>query len=632
MMPNFIDKVGDWNPQLMREIKGRLKFFNVAIALLISFVGQLLLFLFQFQDFPSNKYSLTAKYCNLSKSYIKQQNGIYSEIDSLRNQLSSLEVNKLANADKIIDIKAKMKALGTEQTNLSNFLGSNHCPLDQINMQMWWRDHWEYIFLTLSIVFIFILLVGGTYLLINNLVQEENRGTLNFIRLSPQSETDVLIGKMLGVPILVYLVTLTALPLHFIAGRSAQIATSYILFFYTILAASCIFFYSLALLFGLATRWLIGFQPWLGAGAMLLFLSITMQVAGHTSYYNNVAIWLRLLSPFEITEYLFPNLTNGYKVQPTLKELQFFYLPVGKTIFGLIAVNLLNYGFWNYWVWQGLKRRFRNSSTAIFSKKNSYFLVTGFQIMLWGFTLQNYAAKNCFNDGKTLWKTHCSYDLNKQIGDNFPLIVFFNLILLFGLMVILSPQRQGIQDWARYRYQHLQSLWQDMIWTEKSPAQVAIAINLLIVTIPVLTWIVIAPILNVDGLTGINWWINNIGRTKMILGLGLFLALMMIYSTIVQKMLLMKTNKRYLWAVGAISALIFLPPTMLGLLRVSPMEYPYAWAFSTFPWSVLEYGGIPTLFSALIVDGLVLAVLNFQVAKQIKLAGESATKALMSRS
>ena len=114
-------------------------------------------------------------------------------------------------------------------------------------MQMWWRDHWEYIFLTLSAVFIFVLLVGGTYLLINNLAQEENRGTLNFIRLSPQSEKNILIGKMLGVPILVYIVTFAAFPLHFIAGRSANIATSYILFFYTILAASCIFFYSLAL-------------------------------------------------------------------------------------------------------------------------------------------------------------------------------------------------------------------------------------------------------------------------------------------------------------------------------------------------------------------------------------------------
>jgi hypothetical protein len=357
-----------------------------------------------------------------------------------------------------------------------------------------------------------------------------------------------------------------------------------------------------------------------------------MQVAGHTSYYNNVAIWLRFLSPFEITEYLFPNLSNGYKVQPTLKELQFFYLPVGKTIFGLIAVNLLNYGFWNYWVWQGLKRRFRNPNINILSKQHSYFLVTGFQIILWGFTLQNYAAKDCFNNGKTLWKTFCSYDVNKQIGENFPLIVFFNLILLFGLMVILSPQRQAIQDWARYRYQHLQSLWQDILWTEKSPAQVAIAIHLLIVTLPLLTWIIIAPILNVDGSTGINWWINNIGRTKMILGLGLFIALMMIYGTIVQAMLLMKTNKRYLWAVGTISALIFLPPTILGLLRVSPTTYPAIWLFSTFPWASLEYAEIPALFAALIVDSLVLAVLNFQIVKQIQLAGESATKALMSRS
>lgn len=138
---------------------------------------------------------------------------------------------------------------------------------------MWWRDHWEYIFLTLSVIFVFTLLVAGTYLLINDLAKEESRGTLNFIRLSPQSETSILTGKLLGVPSLVYLVILVAVPLHLLAGRSAEIAFSYILSYYAILAASCIFFYSAALLFGLISRLFSGFQPWLGSGAVLLFYS-----------------------------------------------------------------------------------------------------------------------------------------------------------------------------------------------------------------------------------------------------------------------------------------------------------------------------------------------------------------------
>ncbi|WP_306297024.1 ABC transporter ATP-binding protein [Nostoc sp. C052] len=77
-----------------------------------------------------------------------------------------------------------------------------------------WRDSWENIFLTLSVIFIFTLLFTGTYLLISDLAKEETCGTLNFIRLSPQSETSILTGKLLGVPSLIYLTILVAVPLH----------------------------------------------------------------------------------------------------------------------------------------------------------------------------------------------------------------------------------------------------------------------------------------------------------------------------------------------------------------------------------------------------------------------------------
>ncbi|MDJ0798779.1 MAG: ABC transporter permease [Calothrix sp. MO_167.B12] len=580
MMNSLLDKVGDWNPQLMRELKGRLKIFYVAIAIIVSLIGQFFLFLYQLQYLPGDKYPLTDKYCNLSQS-------------------------------------------------LSNSLITNYCPTYQINMQMWWRDHFENIFLTLSVVFIFILLLGGTYLLINNLAQEEKRGTLNFIRLSPQSESSILIGKMLGVPILVYTVVLMAIPLHFVAGHFANIATSYILIFYTILIACCIFFYSLALLFGLFSSYLSSFQPWLGAGIMLFFLFITMRLAWEANYYNHAAVWLRLLSPFDMTKYLFKNLFSSYRGQSNLGELAFLYLPVGKTAFGLAAVNLLNYGFWNYWVWQGIKRRFRNPNTTILSKKNSYFFVAGFQIILWGFTMQPHVDKYCDTPYKCQYKYY--YNLNTQISNNFPLIILFNVLLLFVLLAIISPHRQAIQDWARYRYERFNSFLKDVIWAEKSPAHIAMLINLLLVTIPMFIWIIIAPALNFNGASNNSWWIENTSRLRAILSLIFLINLMIIYSTIAQRMLMMKSNKRSLWAGSTIGALMLLPPIVLGLLRIYPEKYPTVWLFSTFPWAGLEDLAVVSVFSALIFEFGVLVLLNFNLHKQVKLAGESASKALMSK-
>ncbi|RCJ37153.1 hypothetical protein A6769_13725 [Nostoc punctiforme NIES-2108] len=78
-MPNLIDKIGDWNPQLLRELKGRLKFFNVAIAVATSLLLQLVVFLYQLREFPDDKYSLVGTYCRLRKVYETQQNQVFQQ-------------------------------------------------------------------------------------------------------------------------------------------------------------------------------------------------------------------------------------------------------------------------------------------------------------------------------------------------------------------------------------------------------------------------------------------------------------------------------------------------------------------------------------------------------------------------
>ena len=162
-MLNLIDKIGDWNPQLLRELKGRLKPFPVIIAIVTSLATQLILFLYELRDFPDldsqKDICINEKYCYL--------------LNPVKDRYSSWM----------------------------------SCPPNEINMQLWWKDHFGYMFQSISIILIFMLLIAGTYLIINDLSQEERKGTLNFIRLRPQSETSSFTGKMLGVPALIYLVT-----------------------------------------------------------------------------------------------------------------------------------------------------------------------------------------------------------------------------------------------------------------------------------------------------------------------------------------------------------------------------------------------------------------------------------------
>lgn len=43
MFSTLLDRLGNWNPQLLRELKGRLKPRNVIITIALSLVSQLML-------------------------------------------------------------------------------------------------------------------------------------------------------------------------------------------------------------------------------------------------------------------------------------------------------------------------------------------------------------------------------------------------------------------------------------------------------------------------------------------------------------------------------------------------------------------------------------------------------------
>uniref|UniRef100_A0ACD5H3E0 Uncharacterized protein n=1 Tax=Desertifilum tharense IPPAS B-1220 TaxID=1781255 RepID=A0ACD5H3E0_9CYAN len=52
MRLNLMDTVGEWNPQLFRELKGRMKSRNIAIAVAVSLLTQLLVLFSFYQKLP----------------------------------------------------------------------------------------------------------------------------------------------------------------------------------------------------------------------------------------------------------------------------------------------------------------------------------------------------------------------------------------------------------------------------------------------------------------------------------------------------------------------------------------------------------------------------------------------------
>ncbi len=559
----WINQLWEWNPQLFREIKGRLRPRNILIAVAMSLLGQLLLLMSFASQIPTPHEStglITNRYCT-----------------------------------------------GTNQQ-----YGSPTCIADGLggfvlNWELWWKD----VFIWLSIFGVFALLVVGTYMLIADLGKEEHRGTLNFLRLTPQSSSSILTGKMLGVPVVLYLVGFLALPLHLAAGLSAQISLSLILVYYTVLGASCLFFYSFALLFGLVGRWLGGFQSWLGSGLILMFLfPMTGMLTGSSYIIHNPLDWLILFNPEVVLPYLIgSNSLDAASIAnygSNLRDLSYFSLPVAASIGGVAGFMVLNYGLWAYWAWQGLQRCFHNPSATLLGKQQSYWLTACFEAVILGFVLNPEVQK---------WKPY-----PKGLFENFQILLIFNLLLFVCLIAVLSPQRQAMQDWARYRHKQRSArkrgVMADLLWGEKSPALVAVGVNLAIASAIMLPWILL--------------WPQSEFKISAILGLLVNASLMLLYATIAQLMLFMKSPKRSVWAATTVGGLVILPPIIFGFLSVTPMNQPAVWLFSAFPWASLEYATEISIFLAVIGQSLAFGLLSLKLTRQLRKAGESSTKALLS--
>ncbi|WP_293337561.1 hypothetical protein [Microcoleus sp. CAWBG58] len=555
MTLNLLDTIGNWNSQLFRELKGRLKMGHIAIASVLSLSGQLVLFLSWSSQIPvppaatNYQYPTHHRFC------------------------TGFDGN--AKGDSIKCIK---DAAG-------NFI---------IHWPSWWLE----IFVYLSIFSAIVLFAAGTYMLVSDLDKEERRGTLNFIRLSPQSATTIFLGKILGVPILLYLAAILAVPLHLYSGLAAQIPLHHILGFDIAMVASCALFYSGAMLFGLTTSWLGGFQPWLASVAVLGFLT----TAFNAPSIGNAGDLLTFLSPAAVLKQVVYQVnqsshSNISWLTGEIDRVEWFHLQIGKNFVSSTALSLLICVVATYWMWQGWQRRFPNPTATVLSKRQSYLLVISYQSIILGFALQS----------------------NKYSLDEIVCLSIPNLMIFLALIAALTPERQALYDWARYRRQIVptgsQKLWRkypilDLIWSEKSPALIAIAINLLSSTVILIPWLLVNPYAFPATIAFIN--------------------LILIYAGIAQLFMFAKIRNQAVWATCTVGGAILLPPIILSVLSFYPAKAPFMWLSLVFPifGSSLD-GSIYTILPAILGQWTVLVLLNLQLIRQLRIAGESASKALL---
>ena len=183
---SWLDRLGDWNPQLLREIRGKLKLRNLVVAIGLSIVFQVLLLLFYSQRIPSEQCYVQARGFGCAATW-----------------------------------------------------------------QIWWLEQFRVITWTQP----FILFLAGVYSIVADLSLEDYKGTLNFIRISPRSSTSILMGKIMGVPLLAYIVLGLSIPYHLTTAIGANVPIAFLLSFYSLTMGTAFLLFSAAMLLALLSGW-----------------------------------------------------------------------------------------------------------------------------------------------------------------------------------------------------------------------------------------------------------------------------------------------------------------------------------------------------------------------------------------
>ncbi|MGA9380909.1 MAG: ABC transporter permease, partial [Phormidium sp.] len=272
----------------------------------------------------------------------------------------------------------------------------------------------------------------------------------------------------------------------------------------------------------------------------------------------------------------------------------------------LVSFSLLNFALWSYWIWQGLNRCFRNPITTIFSKGQSYLLTACFQVSLIGFTVPGY--------------TYEHLSAKDWLFQHFMFLCALNFLLFLVLIGILSPHRQVLHDWARYRHQNQgKSLIKDLMFGEKSPALVAIGINLGIAITFISLW-------SLSSAAEFKY------KTATLVSLAFAFTLVMLYAVLTQLLLFVRIKNNIIWAISALSATIFLPLIVLAIFQINPdKSLSFLWYFSVLAPIATYWEETPAMqiFVAALGQWTVIGLLTVQLTRKLRLAGESTTKALL---
>lgn len=514
------ERVGNRNPQLLREWQGRLRWRNLLITLAIS-IG-------------------------------------------LQGLLLTRHLSQLPSSNNVVD----------------------------------WPIVWADLFRDLSFYLVWALLLGGVYLLAADLSKGARRSQLNSLRMSPQSGRQILLGKLLGVPVLMYLGVGLMLPLHLAAGLMATYPLPMLLAFYGLLGAIAFCFYAAAMWLALLTPWLKSSQTWVISGLSLGLLDL-----GSGSG-NSSLDWSRLFHPLQFLAYwdvqgwgtgqALPFFEYKSSVLREFGQVRWFVWPVGQgggEYLPLALVNALLLGIWFWWL---LERKFQTPAKTPLGKVQSYGLTLCLSLLVMVFNVQSIGAI------PDTW----SYPISMLI---------YAVILMF----LLLPSRQAVLDWARSRHHQSQgqrSGVRDLLTHDGSPAVLAVGINLAIMG----GFLLLSLCINAQAL-------GTLSSIESWVAWG-FCAATLFGCALVMQWISLADFRHGRWiTLGTVAALILGVPTVLGMFGLYNYDAPLKGLLlmTVFPTPTVHIPSWGTMAGAIAAHLTLISGFSILLSRRLQRLGQS---------
>jgi len=425
---------------------------------------------------------------------------------------------------------------------------------------------WEQVASTLTWTIPYALFALGGYYIVDDLTQEAKTGTLNFIRLSPRPASEILLGKLLGVPVLPMILVLALVPLHIFSSLVTGLSPLLLLSYYLVVGGGTITVFILALLVGL------------GSGASKLSQQRAVSAIAFA------ALTLFSLSPI----FMLWNAQVTWQSVPTGAEffrggsdgVEWFYLNIATNPWFAHLFVLGNLAAVSAIAWQVAVRKFRVPHSTLLSKRMSYIGVAYANLAFLGFALSGLLE---------------AYDQTGIVV----MLYFLNVMLFFALMFAITPSRQMLLDWVRYRDSAQKvsgnalsttsrtssgenrrtssgaSSLQSWLWADSSPSIAAIAVNYIIATsllFPSFLWFASKSV-NFDEITfvAVLFAAVSIGISALT------------YTTLVQVIYSRRLRVPIVWAAGSVGVLAIVPPLVLLFLEMDPDSFGTLWTFFGLP-------------------------------------------------